>query len=318
MENLRGCAAFIYAVEQRSYAAAARIMGVSPSAISKSVSRLEDRLGVRLLNRTTRSIGVTEEGAVFYARFKRVLDDISDVKDTMKRSVGAPKGKLKISVPHVFGQHMLLPLLPEFAKLHPEIELDVEFDDQVVDLVASGVDVAIRTGDLADTRLVARKIGDQHFVVCGNPSYLNVHGVPESPEYLHQHACIQFKYPSSGRLAPWSFRDPYANCSVSRTFTFNSTDAGLWAALHGMGLAHLPSYVVKTRIQSGELRPVLSEFMRPFGSLWLVWPSNRQLSPKVRAFADYLIRTLNMASPLEPSQLIVRQNPQERPPSVLA
>lgn len=293
MDSLRGFTAFLHAVEQRSYVAAARLLGVSPSAISKSVSRLEDRLGVRLLNRTTRSIGVTEEGAVFYERCKRVLDDISDVKDTMRRSANAPKGKLKISVPHVFGQHMLLPLLPEFSERYPEIELDVEFDDQVVDLVANGIDVAIRTGDLADTRLVARKISDQRFVVCGSPEYLRLRGVPESPEDLHQHSCIQFKYPSSGRKAPWSFRDPHTNCSVSRSLVFNSTEAGLWAALHGMGLAHLPEYAVNARLQSGELRAVLTEYMQPFGSLWLVWPSNRQLSPKVRAFADHVVKTLN-------------------------
>jgi DNA-binding transcriptional LysR family regulator len=292
VESLQGFNAFVYAAEQQSYVAAGRILGISPSAVSKSISRLEARYGVRLLNRTTRSIGMTEEGTAFYQLCKRILGDIAEAESFMRQSAGKPMGRLRVSVPQVFGRYLLLPILSEFAERYPDIDLDVEFDDQVVDLIAMGFDIAVRTGDLADNRLVARRIGEQHFVVCGNTYYLDRHGIPRTPVDLDAHACIHFKYPSSGRLAPWSFTGTPVTPRLSKGLVFNSTEAGLWAASNGLGLAHLPYYMVREQIAAGELQPVLAEFMAPFGSLWLVWPSNRQLSPRVRAFTDFVVEKL--------------------------
>ncbi|NKM23522.1 LysR substrate-binding domain-containing protein [Rhizobium laguerreae] len=292
MDSLASVVAFVYAVEQQSYVAAARVAGVSPSAIGKAVARLESRLGVRLFNRTTRSMSLTEEGAVLYERYKRIIDDVDDAEATISRSRERPRGRLRVSVPHIVGHHLLMPILPIFTEQFPEIELDIDFEDKVIDLVAEGLDVVVRSGELADARLIARPLGDQHFVVCGSPDYLKRHGQPETPHDLSQHACIHFKYPSSGRLAPWAFRSPYERherLPLPRSLTFNNTDAGLRAARDGLGLAHLPVYVAEPHVRAENLVPVLTSFMVPYGSLSLVWPSNRQLSPKVRAFVDFVV-----------------------------
>lgn len=292
MESLAGIAAFVHAAEQRSYVMAGRSLGISSSAIAKNVSRLEARLGVRLLNRTTRSIGLTEVGAVFYERCRRILDDVRDAEATLSQSRKRPQGRLRVSVPLIVGHHLLMPQLPAFRSRYPDIALDIELDDRVVDIVAEGLDVAIRSGDLPDSQLVARTIGPQHFVVCGSPSYFERHGMPKAPDDLLRHACIHFKYPSSGRLAPWAFRPPHENLRMPGSLTFNNTDAGLRAAIDGLGLAHLPVYVARPSIDAGLLRPALSDFMQPFGMISYIWPSSRLLSPKVRAFVDFTLPPL--------------------------
>jgi len=296
MESLTGYSAFVLAAEQHSYVAAGRILGISSSAVAKSISRLEAGLGVRLLSRTTRSVGLTDEGAIFYERCKRILDDIRDAEATVSQSRERPKGRLRVSVPHIVGRHLLLPHLATFTQRFPEIELDINFEDRVVDIVAEGLDVAVRSGELTDTRLIARSIGKQHFVVCGSATYFNHYNRPETPTELGRHICIHFKYPSSGRLAPWSFRPPYGDLRLPESMIFNNTDAGLYASIDGIGLAHLPVYVARPAIEAGVLKPVLADFMLPFGSLSLVWPSNRQLSPKVRAFVDFAIERLQANS----------------------
>ncbi|EJC83344.1 transcriptional regulator [Rhizobium leguminosarum bv. trifolii WSM2297] len=289
MESLASVFAFVYAAEQQSYVGAARISGVSPSAIGKAIARLESRLSVRLFNRTTRSISLTAEGAVLYERYKHIIDDMKDAEATILQSRERPTGRLRISVPHIVGHHLLMPILPIFAERFPEIELDIDFEDKVIDLIAEGLDVVVRSGELADGRLIARHLGEQHFVICGSPDYFERHAGPETPDELTRHACIHFKYPSSGRIAPWAFRPPYERLLLPRSLTFNNTDAGLRAAQDGLGLAHLPVYVAELHIRAGTLTPVLTAFMAPFGSLSLVWPSNRQLSPKVRTFVDFVV-----------------------------
>ncbi|NTF97842.1 LysR family transcriptional regulator [Rhizobium rhizogenes] len=292
MDGFSSLAAFVHAAEQHSYVAAGRIAGVSPSAIGKAITRLEARLGVRLFNRTTRSISLTEEGAAFYERCKRIIEDLEDAEASLIESQARPRGRLRISVPHIVGHHLLMPILPAFVERFPEIELDVDFEDHVADLVTEGVDIAIRSGELADTGLIARRLGEQHFVVCGSPGYFDREGLPKTPMDLSEHSCIHFRYPTSGRLAPWAFLPPNERLILPRKLTFNNTDAGLRAALDGLGIAHLPVYVAAPHIRAESLVPVLTSCMVAFGSLSLVWPSNRQLSPKVRAFVDFMAEHL--------------------------
>ena len=300
MESLTGIAAFVHAAEQQSYVAAACIMGSSPSAIGKAVARLEVRLGVRLFNRTTRKMSLTEAGTVFYERCKRIVDDLGDAEATILQSRDKPAGRLRVSMPHIFGHHIFMPILPSFVQSFPDIELDIDFEDRVVDLVTEGVDVAIRSGELADSGLIARFLCQQYFVICGSTEYLRCRGSPQTPADLIEHACIHFKYPSNGRIARWAFLAPHERIILPKTLTFNNTDAGLQAALGGLGLSHLPDYVAEPYIQNGRLIPVLTSFMMPFGSLSLVWQSSRQLSPKVRAFADFVIeRTASRSRALQ-------------------
>ena len=292
MEGLTGIDAFVHAAEQRSYVAAARIAGVSPSAIGKAVSRLETHLGVRLFNRTTRSMSLTEEGTVFYERCKRIIDDLRDAEADIVQSRESPVGRLRVSMPHIVGHHLFMPILPSFVESFPGIELDVDFDDRVVDLVAEGMDVVVRSGELADSGLIARSLGQQHFIVCASPGYLERRGQPRIPFDLSGHACIYFKYPSSGRIAPWTFRSSHEGLMMPKGLIFNNTDAGLRATLDGLGISHLPVYVAERYIQNGTLVPVLASFLAPFDSLSVVWQSNRQLSPKVRNFVDFLCKRL--------------------------
>lgn len=292
MESFASIAAFVHAVEQQSFAGAARVVGISPSAIGKAIGRLESRLNVRLLNRTTRSISLTDEGAVLFERYRRILDEVRDAETTVLNSRSVPAGRLRVSLPHIVGHHLLMPLLPKFLEAYPGVELDIEFEDRVVDIVGEGFDVVVRSGDLADARLITRQIGRQHFVVCGSPDYLARKGRPESPHELVAHTCIRFKYPSSRQLAQWAFAAPFDRVHLSRSIVFNNTDAGLRAARDGLGLAHLPVYVGQPYIGDGSLVPVLANYMVSLGSLALVWPSNRQLSPKVRAFVDFMVEQL--------------------------
>ena len=292
MKSLTSIAAFVHAAEQQNYVAVARILGISPSAVAKAIVRLESHLGVRLFNRTTRSVSLTEEGALFYERCKHIINDLGDAEATIIQSRERPRGRLRVSVPHIVGHHLLMPILPVFAEKFPEIELDIDFEDHVVDLITEGIDVAIRSGDLTDSGLIARPLGEQHFVICASPGYLSRHGRPETPRDLAQHACIHFKYPSSGRIAPWAFAHADDRFVLPRGLTINNSDAALRAALDGMGLVHLPVYVARPRIEDGSLVPVLTSYMAQFGSLSLLWPSNRQLLPKVRAFVDTVIEGL--------------------------
>lgn len=296
MESLSGITAFVSAAELQSYAGAGRVLGISSSAIAKSVARLEDEVGVRLFHRTTRSISLTEEGAIFYERCKHILDDLCDARAMISATRTRPQGRLRVSVPQIVGHSLLMPLLPDFLQQFPEIELDIDFEDRVVDLIGEGIDVAVRSGELGDTRLVGHRLGEQHFVVCGSQRYFAAHGYPKTPADLPRHLCIHFKYPSNGRIAQWSFCSPHTSLNLPRNLIFNNSLAGLRAAADGLGLAHLPVYMAEPAFRSGLLQPVLTEFMVPLGSLSLIWPSNRHLSPKVRAFADFVISKLQADS----------------------
>lgn len=289
MESLSALAAFVHVAEQRSYVAAARLAHVSPSAISKAVARLETRLGLRLFSRTTRNLSLTEDGAALYERCRHIFDELEDVHACLIDSRERPKGRLRVSIPHIVCQHLLMPILPSFTQSFPEVELDLNIDDRVVNLAADGIDIAIRSGELADTSLISRRLGEQHFVVCGSPDYLHRSGYPAAPHNLVEHTCIHFRYPSSGRLAPWSFISPDERMLPPKSMAFNNTDAGLHAAMAGLGLAHLPVYVAAPSLRAGALVPVLAAFMAPFGSLSLLWSSQRRLPPKVRAFADFVV-----------------------------
>ena len=292
MKGFQGITAFVYAVKHNSYAQAARVLGLSPSAIAKSISKLEDELGTRLFHRTTRSISLTENGFLFYERCCLILDELYSAKEIISSNMCTPRGALHITAPHIFGHKLLMPLISKFNLLYPEIHLDIDFEDHVVDIIKEGIDIAIRSGNPVDSRLVSRYIGKQHFVVCGSYSYLDRYGAPQIPSELSEHSCIHFKYPSNGKIAPWSFIPPYKNITLPQNFIFNNTYAGLYAAVNGLGLAHLPIYVAHDALESRELYPVLTEFMAPFGDLMIMWPTNRQLSPKVRAFTDFLINEM--------------------------
>jgi len=298
MDNLNGIAAFVRAAETCSFVAAGRLLGVSASAVGKSVARLEAKLGVRLLNRSTRRISLSNEGALFYERCQRILADLDDAEMELSHLAEAPRGKLKVSLP-VIGYRMIVPLLAEFAQRYPEIELDLDFSDRLVDVVAEGVDVAVRSGELSDSRLMARELGPFGFVIVGSPAYLARHGVPLLPRDLEQHACVRYKFPSTGKLQEWALQrsaaDSAGELRLRTALTCNNIEALIGAASQGVGLAYLPDFMVRDALAAGQLRSVLDPCLLTVSKFWVLWPSSRHLSPKLRVLVDFLCQHLRFS-----------------------
>jgi len=195
--------AFVCAAETLSFVAAGRSLGMSASAIGKNIAKLEEQLGTRLLNRSTRRISLTAEGALFYDRCRRVLEDLEDAEAMVLRSREEPRGRLRVSLPTV-GYRLLFPFVSDFLKLYSEIELDFAFTDLLTDVIEEGFDVVIRSGDLDDSRLMSRRLGSFRFVICASPDYLRERGTPKKPRDLSAHSCLRFRHEGSGKLQEWS------------------------------------------------------------------------------------------------------------------
>lgn len=207
MDNLSGMLAFVRTVQAGSFVGAAERLGISASAVGKSLARLEERLGVRLLNRSTRRISLTDAGTLFFERCQRIVGEVEDAEAELARISDKPRGKLRVSLPAI-GYRMLLPILPEFAERYPEIELDLDFNDRLIDVIAEGVDAVIRSGELADSQLKSRTLGPFRFVLVSAPHYFARHGVPQCPSDLERHACLRYKFPGTVQLQEWKLRLP--------------------------------------------------------------------------------------------------------------
>jgi DNA-binding transcriptional LysR family regulator len=285
MDRLSGLLAFARTAELGSFIAAGRALGISASAVGKSVARLEQELGVRLLQRSTRRIGLTEEGRLFNERVRRILDDIDDAEAMLSRTRETPHGRLRVSTP-IVTYHLLLPVLSEFMARYPEIELDIDFNDRIVDVIEEGIDVAIRSGELPDSRLVARPLAPFRLLLCAAPSYLERHGTPRVPADLARHLGIRFRFPNSGKLQEWPF---IADGTDPRSMlTCNNMEALKGATIAGLGIGCMPDFLVREALRDGRLCTVLDDHVDGRGQFRMLWPSNRHLSPKVRVFVDFL------------------------------
>lgn len=232
MDSLSGLVAFVRAAETRSFVTAARALGVSASAVGKSVAKLEENLGVRLFHRSTRQINLTEEGAIFFERCRNALQEIQDAEAELSKATVAPRGRLRVSMPAI-GYRLLLPVIPRFRSLYPEVELDLDFSDRLVDVIEEGFDVVIRGGEPADSRLKAKRLGPYRFVVCASPEYFARHGVPQHASELANHVCLRFKYRSSGKLQEWIVdgESPLLGAGVATPLILNNAEAVLSAAI---------------------------------------------------------------------------------------
>lgn len=293
MDHLGGLIAFVRTADLGSFVAAGRVLGLSASAVGKAVARLEQELGVRLLQRSTRSLRLTEEGRAFHERCRQVLDDLEDARAMLARVRQVPRGRLRVSMP-IVSYHFLTPVLPEFLARYPEVELDLDFNDRVVDLIEEGVDVAIRSGDLPDSRLMARALRPFQLLLCAAPAYLARHGVPQVPRDLDRHLGIRFRFPNSGRLQDWPLTpSPGEPEHAGRTvLTCNNMEALHGAVTAGLGIGCMPDFLARRSLASGALVTVLSDHIDGPGQFRLLWPSNRHLSPKVRVFVDFLSERL--------------------------
>ncbi|MQL50512.1 LysR family transcriptional regulator [Photorhabdus khanii] len=292
MNNLSGFMIFIHVAEARSFADAARQLGLSPSSVSKSISRLEEKLGVRLLQRSTRSVSLTAEGSLFLERCKRILDEISTAENELLSSISAPQGRLRVSLPLI--SNLMLPVLSAFATRYPQIELELDFSDRLVDVINEGFDAVVRTGELNDSRLMNKRIGSSRFVYVGAPNYFAQHGKPSQPEELLHHACLMHRFPTTGLLEKWPLRagKSAVDIHLQAKMTSNHVETLLHMAIQGHGIACLPDFTVKQALASGTLLTVLDKWAGTSSTFRILWPSNRWVLPKVRAFVDFMADNL--------------------------
>ena len=289
MDTLSGFAVFIQVAETRSFVTAGRALGVSASAVGKRVARLEERLGVRLFHRSTRSITLTAEGALFLARSRRVLAEIEAAEQELSHSAEAPRGKLRVSLPLV--SSLVLPVLADFMRDHPAIELDLDFSDRLVDVIEEGFDAVVRTGEPADSRLSARRLGAFSQLLVASPDYLARRGTPTSLADLATHSCLHYRFPATGKVEVWPLERAPDGTEAKPPVSMicNNIETRLCFALRGRGIACLPDFSVREALASGRLRSVLAEHLRPHTiGLSVLWPSGRYPSPKLRALIDFL------------------------------
>lgn len=299
MESLSGVLAFVHVAQLGSFAAAGRKLSLSPSAVSKAVSRLEQRLGVSLLRRTTRRVALTEEGSLLVERYRQVLLELEEAEDALDQRRQKPRGPLRVDLPIALGRQEIVPRLPAFLERFPEIRLELTLNDRFVDIFAEGIDVLVRVGGVPDSRLVARPLGSQRFGCFAAPSYLARAGTPAHPAELAQHRCLNFRGPHSGRLWRWQFADNGRALELPLTGPLNSNDgdALIAAAVTGVGIIQVPHFMVRPALARGALEPILEEFQPPPVPISVVWVQQRPLAPKVRAFVDFLVELCEPKAP---------------------
>jgi DNA-binding transcriptional LysR family regulator len=291
--GLQAYLAFTETVKQGGFAGAARELGLSPSAVAKSIGRLEDDLGLRLFHRTTRQVSLTSEGHELYERCRRIVEEVEALRDEAAGARSEPSGTLRLSLPIVLGRLFFVPRLAALAQRYPRLALDVSFTDRYVDIIREGYDAVVRAGALPDSTLVSRRIGEQSLIVCAAPSYLDGHGTPRTPDDLARHTCLLFRMPSTGRLWPWRLRDGRAPIEITprSPYVMNDGEALVAAAVGGMGLVLVPDYMAAPAMQAGQLVEVLARYRAPAMPLSLVYPSARKPTPRLRALIEFMTST---------------------------
>lgn len=288
--------AFVQAVDSGGFSAAARELDLTPSALSKLVTRLEARLGVRLVNRTTRHIQLTPEGEVFYTRSRSILADLDEAEAEVIEAGASPRGLLRLHCGTSFGSYQLAPVLPRFLERHPCVDLEISISDQPPEMIDESFDLAIRKGRLEDSTLIARRICDVERVICASPAYLEKHGTPRKPEDLLSHNCLWITRLPALRRWPFSTPEGVRMINVSGNVAANTAETVLQLALAGVGITRLTDVTVGAALQSGQLVPVLADchHVEPL-PLHAIYPSGRQAVPKVRAMVEFLIEEFGSA-----------------------
>lgn len=290
LDRLTGIIAFARAASLGSYTAASKVMAISPSAVSKSIKRLEDRLGFKLFNRTTRALTLTPEGTELFQKALRLLRDAEDIEQTAFAARMEPSGTIKITAPVPVGLHLIAPQLPRFREQYPALSVDLRLNDTFTDLVEESIDVAIRVGPLSDSRLIARKLATNIVCCYASPAYIKAHGTPASPTECSMHELVNVRYQSSGQMMKWMFNvdgeiiEFFPDAAIS----VNSTDAVLAFIRSGGGIGMLPSFIANSYVASGELVPVMQDYWVARNDITAFWPENRRGNPNVRVFMEFL------------------------------
>ncbi len=290
---------FVKTIEVGNFSALGRQLHMAPSSISRQINTLEEELGVRLLQRTTRSISLTEAGQIYFERVSKILGDLEEAQLAITQLQASPRGVLRLNIAIPFGERIIVPLIPEFLALYPDLKIDLVLEDRAIDLVEERVDLAIRISRLGDSSIVARKLADNQFVVCASQQYIEMHGLPDTPDDLAHHNCINNK--NIHNSDTWQFRGGKSiqNISVSGNFLANTGGALYRAILSGLGIAVLPTWFVGEDIKQGKLKVVLEDYevnlsAMTDSAIYALYPAGQYLPPKVRVFIDYLIENLKI------------------------
>ena len=292
LDKLGTLGIFVQVAEAGSFVGAAQRLGLTASAVGKAIARLEDEMGARLFHRSTRSMALTEEGSFFLETCRRIQSEYEQAQIQLSRSQASPRGQLRVSLP--LAGMLLMPTISAFMEQYPDINLDLDFTDRLVDVIEEGFDAVIRTGDIRDTRLMSRKLGTFRHKIVAAPKYLAKYGTPEVPEDLLNHRCLHHRYANSGRLAPWplvrSGRDLKLDLPV--TSVASTLEPLIYLAERSFGITCLPPFAVSAELVEGTLVSLLTDHLSETGTFRILWPTNRHLSPKVRVFVDYMAENL--------------------------
>ena len=285
---------FVTVAEMRSFTKAATHFGVSSSAVGKSIARMEERLAVRLFHRSTRSITLTAEGALFLERCRRILSEVEAAEAELSELSGTPSGRLRVSTPQLTA--LIMPTLTGFMRRYPDIALDIDLSERMVDIIEEGFDAVIRTGTQHDSRLASRRIGSCKQVVVAAASYLARHGTPSHPSQLARHACLLHKFPTTGRIERWPFKlaEGEPEPPLKERMSSSNIESIAYALLEGEGIAFLPTFIIEDDLNDGRVHIILEEYMDQTVTFSMLWPTSRHASPKLRAFIDYVVANMRI------------------------
>jgi DNA-binding transcriptional LysR family regulator len=292
MDKLGSINIFVNAAEAGSFAAAGNRLGLSGSAVGKAVARLEDEMGVRLFHRSTRSMALTQEGSLFLETCRRIQTEFENARTQLSKSQNTPRGQLRVSLP--MAGMLLMPTISEFMKAYPEINLELDFNDRLVDVIEEGFDAVIRTGEVRDSRLMSRKLGNFRHVIVAAPDYLNTYGRPVKPEDLLHHRCLHHRYANSGKLEPWPLvRDGIPlRLDLPVTTIASTLEPLIYLAERSFGITCLPPFAVTNELAQGKLVSLLDDHLTGTGAFRVLWPTSRYLAPKIRVFVDFMANKL--------------------------
>lgn len=289
MDQLTGMRVFAAIVDKNGFAPAAKALGISKTMVSKHLAAMEDRLGVRLLHRTTRKVGLTEIGAEYLRRCQDILQLVEEADGRLLESASHPRGLLRVNAPVSFSEQHLAPCIADYRRQYPDVQIDLVVNDRVIDLIEEGFDLAVRIGRLKDSSLIARRLAPAHIVLAASPAYLAARGTPEKPEDLIRHDCLRYAY--SDERDEWRFegKGQARTIRVKGPFSSNNGMILMQAAIDGQGIAALPTFIIGHALRDGRLVEILARHKPQDRAIYAVFPANRHLSPKVRSFVDFLV-----------------------------
>jgi LysR family transcriptional regulator, regulator for bpeEF and oprC len=305
MDRFTAMKVFTRVVESRSFVKAGESLQLATPQISRTVQALEAHLGARLLNRTTRSISLTEDGEAYYERCIRVLADVDEMEAELTHAKLNPKGKVKVNLPSLIAKTVVIPALPEFFALYPEVQVEMGLSDRQVDIIEEGVDCVIRTGELEDSGLVARRIGNLPRATCAAPSYLEKYGEPKTLDDLREHVAVNYVSSNTGRVRSWDFLvdGRIETLHMRSVVAVNEVDSYVTCGLHGLGIVKGALFPFVPYIKTGALREILKDYPSPPRPISIMYPRNRHLPRKVRVFADWIADLFGRAPLMQAAQL---------------